>query len=170
MPTRSFSDSGSQSKHLTPVTRARAVRQTVAAAEAMHRESAVKNDSAVLVEQQMKTGRTGNPNAAGNWVYDSDRGKYLNTVTGEIADEPDTDIPAAGTLSVSGEEEEGFTLSGTQHGMGIRLAISAKSGLIRRCPNCNRRRLLLVPKEGATFLVCADAMDDTGACDFYRKV
>ena len=166
MPTRSFSETAST--HVSPASRDRAVRRTVAAAEAMHKEFAVENDVPVLVEKRPALDR--NPNAAGNWVYDNDRGKYLNTFTGELADEPDTDIPGAGTLVVSDEEEAGFTVSDTQYSAGIRLAVSAKSGLVRRCPNCGKRRLLIVPKDGHKFLVCADALNEGDGCDFYRKM
>lgn len=88
------------------------------------------------------------------WEYDYEQGKYLNKLTGEVADEPDTDIPTVGTLRVADEEEEGFTVSEMQYRAGVRLAISESSGLVRRCPICKRRRLLLVPKEGSVFLTC----------------
>lgn len=125
-----------------------------------------------------------------DWEYVAERGKYRNRFTGQFAEEPDSDIPAFGTLSVAAEEEEGFTISEAQYRAGVRLAISERSGLVRRCPTCRRRRLLVVPKEGAKFLTCAgnfvyddadveregsvtssdSVVSSADACDFERKV
>lgn len=117
-----------------------------------------------------------NPESHGVWEYVPATGLYRNRATGAVAEEPDTDIPAAGTISVSAEEE-GVTVPEDQFRLGVRLAISGRSGLIRRCPVCRRRRLLLIPRDGATFLSCAgnfataaagEAVE--GACDFEREL
>lgn len=129
----------------------------------------------------------GSPN---DWEYIAERGKYRNRFTGQFAEEPASDIPDFGTLSVAAEEEEGFTISESQYRAGVRLAISERSGLVRRCPTCCRRRLLIFPKEGAKFLTCAgnfvydngavqsadsvatsdSATSNADVCDFERKV
>jgi hypothetical protein len=110
-------------------------------------------------------------NVRGNWVFDPERGRYLNTVTGEYADEPQTDVPDVANLDDALEwEEDGFTLTETQFRQGMRLAVSERSGLVRRCPECGKRRLLLLPKDGKLFLVCGDALNDEPACDFHRAV
>lgn len=135
----------------------------------------------------MKSSSPLSASSSDDWEYVVDRGKYRNRFTGQFAEEPDSDIPAFGTLSVAAEEEEGFTISESQYRAGVRLAISERSGLVRRCPTCHRRRLLLVPKDKAIFLTCAgnflhDRQDPDGnetsetgttadnTCDFERKV
>ena len=123
------------------------------------------------------------PSSPEDWEYNEATGLYHNRLTNAVAEEPDTDVPAVGTISASAEEEDGFTVSEQQYRAGVRLAISGRSGLVKRCPVCKRRRLLIVPKDGATFLTCAgklathdvfseegEAGSDEDACDFERKV
>lgn len=74
-------------------------------------------------------------------------------------------------------EEDGFTLTHVQFGVGIRLAVSDVDGSIRACPECGKRRLVTVPGPFAirelrsqnTITVCADALGSDPCCGFYEK-